>query len=227
MRLAEITDPDALERAYDDVLVPSFPPSELMPRAWLLDGSAARGVAVVGAYDDGDALVAAAVTEVLCPGAALLTYLAALPASRGSGVGSQLVTRIRDDAIGRGVRLLLAEVERPDRHEGSPEHGDPSARLRFYERQHAVVLDLPYVQPPISAGETPVRGMLLLALYIAPDALSAPHAVDGSLVAAAVAAMLGEEQGDDVDLAALRVASRRDTVRIRPIADWHSVPVSS
>lgn len=226
MRIAEVADRGLLERIYDEVLVPSFPPSELMPRSWLLDGVASGDVAVLAA-DDGGALLAAAVTERLTPDATLLVYLAALPASRGSGVGSALLTRVRDAAAGSGD-LLLAEVERPDRHEGSPEHGDPTARLRFYERAGARVLDLPYVQPPIEPGGEIVRGMLLLALHATEDALrDGGSAVDGSLVERAMAAMLGDGPDDDADLAALRAASQRPVVGLRALAEWRDVAASS
>lgn len=223
----EVVGAHALEQVYDEVLIPSFPPSELMPRRWLLDGVAGGEVAVLAATDDGGALVAAAVTERLTPDAELLTYLAALATSRGSGVGSALLARVRERAAG-SVALLLAEVERPDRHAGSPEHGDPAARLRFYERYGARALDLPYVQPPIERGAEVVGGMLLLALHVSEEALrEGGSAVDGSLVQAAIDSMLGDETDDDGDLAALRAASRAPVVGIRPVADWRSVPASS
>ena len=227
MRIAEVADRGALERVYDEVLLPSFPASELMPPSWLTDGVVAGEVEALAGFDDGGAPLAAAVTERLTGDAELLTYLAALPASRGSGVGSALLRQVRDRATGRAA-LLLAEVERPDRHDGSPEHGDPTARLRFYERAGARVLDLPYVQPPIERGGVVVRGMLLLALHVSEDALrEAGSAVDGSIVERAVAAMLGDQADDDGDLAALRAASSRSVVGLRPLAEWRAVPASS
>lgn len=227
MRIVEVAEAESLELVYQDVLLPSFPPSELMPPSWLTDGVASGEVAVLAAFDDGGAPLAAAVTERLAPDAELLVYLAALPASRGSGVGSALLTRVTRSAVD-SVSLLLAEVERPDRHTGSPEHGDPTARLRFYERAGARVLELPYVQPPIEPGGQIVRGMLLLALHVPDAALrEGGSAVDGSLVERAIAAMLGEEPDDDGDLAALRAASRRSVVAVRSLAEWAQVPASS
>lgn len=227
MRLADVRDPEELARVYEDILVPSFPATELMPASWLTDGVSRADVAVLAAYDDGGAPVAAAVTERVCPGVVLLTYLAALPSSRGSGVGSRLLTGVLETAVAARTSLLLAEVERPDRHAGSAEHGDPTARLRFYERHGARVLDLPYVQAPIGPGAAPVPGMLMLALHIAPEVLrNGGTSVDGALVARAFEHLLGNEADDDGDLAALRAAARRPVTGIVPIARWPSVAAS-
>jgi GNAT superfamily N-acetyltransferase len=227
VRLVDVRDPEELARVYEDILVPSFPATELMPASWLTDGVSRDDVAVLAAYDDGGAPVAAAVTERICPGVVLLTYLAALPSSRGSGVGSRLLTRVRDTAVAARASLLLAEVERPDRHAGSDEHGDPTARLRFYERYGARILDLPYVQPPIGPEAAPVPGMLMLALHVAPEALrDGGTSVDGALVAQAFEHLLGDEADDDADLAALRAAARRPVTGIVPITQWRSVAAS-
>jgi GNAT superfamily N-acetyltransferase len=227
VKLQSLTDAAAVSRVYDDVLVPSFPMSELVTRDWVLDGVGDGTVTVVAAYE-GEIPMAAAVTEVLSPGVMLLSYLATLPASRGSGIGSRLLDRVRQQVRRTGVGLLLAEVERPDRHAGSAEHGDPTARLRFYARQGAVVLDLPYVQPPARPGAEPVPGMLLLALEIAPSLLrDAGGSIDGAVVARALDAIMGEERDDGPREAALRAAARRPAVPLRHTEEWAAVEDSS
>ena len=67
-------------------------------------------------------------------------------------------------AADESVSVVLAEVEHPGHHEASEQHGDPTARLRFYGRLGGLILDVPYFQPPISDEEDPVYAMLLLAL---------------------------------------------------------------
>lgn len=227
MRLADVTAERALGQIYDDVLAPSFPSTELVSRPWLLESAASGAVVVTGAYE-GEGPTAVAVSETISPGVVLLSYLAALPTSRGTGVGSRLLISVRERVIDDGGVLLLAEVERPDRHTGSAEHGDPAARLRFYARHGAQVLDLPYVQPPIRPGEDPVPGMLLLALYAAPAVLRhGGTGVDGPLVATAVEALLEEQCTDGAWVAALRSAARAPVVTIRPATQWQSVAPSA
>lgn len=222
MRLRRVTDVDGLSEVYDVVLAPSFPAEELVSRAWLIDGVADGTVTAVGAYD-GETLTAAAVTEVVCPDVVLLSYLAALPVSRGAGVGSALLTDVRAAAKEAGALLVLAEVERPDRHAGSAQHGDPAARLRFYARHGARVLDLPYVQPPMRPQDGPVRGMLLLALDVDPTIVrDGGSAVDGAIVRRAVDAILGDGP-DDALAMALRAAAHVPLVGLRPAGEWESV----
>lgn len=223
--LRQVVDDAELRRIYDGLLVPSFPASELVGLSWLLDGVARGRAHVVSAVADGRP-VGAAVTEELVPGARLLSYLAVAPDQRGTGVGSRLLDSVLEEARGDGTRLLLAEVERPDRHAGSAQHGDPAARVRFYARRGARVLDLPYVQAPIRAGAEPVPGMLLLVLHAEPGVLrEGGAAVDGPLVAAAVEELVGTEL-DDPWLTDLRRAARRRVVAAPPASDWRTVAAS-
>lgn len=227
MNLRTVTAPDELDALYEAVLMPSFPPSELVERSWLIEG-VTQGSVIATAVDDGEGPTALAVTEVVCPGVVLLSYLAALPQARGAGVGSRLLTHVREQASQHHVALLLAEVERPDRHPGSAAYGDPAARLRFYARHGAQVLDLPYVQPPIRPGADAVPGMLLLALEIEASRLrEAGTAVEGGLVAQAIEAMLGEGAHDDHVLTDLRAAARADHIGLRPAADWRAISGSA
>lgn len=222
MSLRTVTAPVRLAALYDTVLQPSFPPSEMVEQAWLVEGVRQGSVVATAAYD-GERPTAVAVTEVICPGAVLLSYLAALPATRGAGVGSRLLAQVRERSRHDGT-LLLAEVERPDRHAGSAEYGDPTARLRFYGRHGARVLDLPYVQPPIRPGADPVPGMLLLVLEIEASLLrEAGTAVDGAPIARAIEAMLGENGDDEPWRAKLRAAARRPVIGLHDIADWSTV----
>ena len=53
----------------------------------------------------------------------------------------------------------------------TPSVGDPTARLSFYARFGATVLDLPYFQPRLTAKGRRAHGMLLLAFDVHADAL--------------------------------------------------------
>lgn len=228
-----LTRREDLERVYAELLHPSFPPEELLPLSWLVDGTAAGRVRVLALHDD-DGPAAVAVTERLEPSrAVLLAYFATRRSSRGAGVGSRLYRALLDDTLlGRPPSMLLAEVERPDRHTASVEHGDPEARLRFYARHGARVLDLPYFQPPIGPGAAPVHGMLILALWVDPALVSedGQTLTDTADLASAMEAML--PGADDLDAETggaaerLRRATRASHVRILDAASYAEVAVS-
>lgn len=228
-----VTDPTELHEVYAALLAPSFPPSELVPTDWLIDGVASGAVSVL-VTEEGSGPVAIAVTEPLDPSpAVLLTYFATRADRRGQGLGSRLfaamVTAVRERT---DAPLLVAEVERPDRHTGSAEFGDPSARLRFYARHGARALDLPYFQPPIGDGD-PVHGMLLLALHVDESLLTTtpdghPVIPGPGVLSDAIDSMLGDPPptGDGPAAARLRAAAARATVRVLPLDDYQQVPSS-
>lgn len=171
----------ALRQAYQRLLVPSFPASELMGLPELA-GMVAAGTASVHAAGERDDPIAVAVVQRLQHSrAVLLPYFAARPDRRGRGVGtrllSELLAGIRADP---SVTVVLGEVEHPRFHPPHPEHGDPVARLRFYGRLGGQILAVPYFQPPIDAGQEPVYAMLLLALDPPPELVR-----DGRLLPAA------------------------------------------
>jgi hypothetical protein len=112
-----------------------------------------------------------------------------------------------------GPSVVLAEVHDP-RH--WPATGDerPSARLRFYARHGARLLDLAWIQPRLTPGGDRVEGMLLLVLAARPPALlDGGAALDGALVRAWVEQQLRDAEGDaalaDPGFAEILAASRR------------------
>lgn len=232
MTVRRESDPDRLRIIHGELLAHSFPPEELAPVEWLVDGVASGQLRVL-VSGDSEVPDAVSVTEQLLPSrAVLLAYLAAAAATRGQGLGAQVYAEtLRVVRSEDAPHLILAEVERPDRHEVSAAHGDPQARLRFYGRLGARVLDVPYFQPPIAEGREPVHGLLLLALWVDPVLVSADgsHLLDSTVVAEGVAAMLGPTTSDprtDSSEARLRAASQVPHVRVLDVADFAEVPLS-
>lgn len=180
MRIRPTTSPEDLARVYADVLVPSFPPDELADLAVLQDELAAGRLQVVVAERQGELLGAALAEWSAGTGILLLAHLAVAPGGRGGGVGGALLdTALELWRTGLDPWLALAEVEDPQVHAGSPEHGDPVARLRFYRRRGARVIPVPYVQPAMRPGGSRVPGLLLLALCASGDRLAGVEA-DGT-----------------------------------------------
>ena len=163
----------------------------------------------------------------------LLSYFATRADQRGRGVGSDLYRNVLSSVREPGrPSMVLVEVERPDRHLGDGEHGDPTARLRFYGRHGARVLDLPYFQPAIADGGERVYGMLLLALWFHPAGLSADGArlTEASGIGPAVDSILGGESTvakDDAAAVALRESARvGGGVRLLAVEDYAQVAVA-
>ncbi|GAB3806296.1 GNAT family N-acetyltransferase [Micromonospora zhanjiangensis] len=230
MRVVEVDCPSPLAgTAYADVLAPSFPPDELVAepvlRAGLVTGRYVLAVAV-----DGTRPAAAAVVERFpTAGALLLLFLATRPGTRGGGLGSRLLEWARDDLFRReAAAVLLAEIEHPAAHPGSPEHGDPAARLRFYARHGARAVDLPYFQPALDARGNRVYG-LILALLASRDGPA--DSVASPPLRRFVLANVEQGEGrigTDLDLLALRRRlESTDRLPLLPLDDPARLPLSA
>lgn len=154
---------------HRDLLTPSFPAAELSPLDVLVTDVESGRSQVHVAEVDGE-FVAVAVIETLGPEVALLAYLVARADQRGTGVGGRLYDAVLKDLRREGgPGLVVAEVEHPEVYTvADPAYGDPVARLRFYGRRGARILDVPYFQPSIGDAD-PVYGLLLLALAVRSD----------------------------------------------------------
>jgi GNAT superfamily N-acetyltransferase len=176
-----LTDPDELTEIYRDLLKPAFTPDELGSVDSFLAGVAAGEKFVTIARDDTGSAVGVAVGEWFESAMSmLLAYIAISPSARSGGIGSRLLREtmtIWNDRF--DLAMVVAEVEHPAYHPVDPNRGDPTARLRFYERLGARVFDLPYFQPRLRPGSRRVVGMLLLLLQAKPALLSE----DGSMLA--------------------------------------------
>ena len=141
-----LTDPDQdpalLQAVYERIVRPSFVPDELPGPQSLAPG---RGSSVLIARDrqTQEPLGVARLLTGGGDGVGLLEYLAADPAVRGRGIGGALLDQCRVIWAEKGELVVLAEVHDPRVHEESAnEH--PAARLRFYERNGALLLGLPW-----------------------------------------------------------------------------------
>lgn len=172
MRIVELADPDApaVELVYNDILLPSFPDDELVPLS-VLRALVGAGLGLVwAAHDDAGDVVAVAIGEWDAElRVVLLSWLAVREGRRGGGVGGPLL----DTALTEWRRrydpcLVLAEVADPRHHPVSTAHGDPVARLNFYQRRGARILDMPYFQPALGPDKARVDHMLLIVLHADP-----------------------------------------------------------
>jgi len=160
-----------VERAYREVLGPSFTSDELPPFDILRP--MLEVATVVVAFEEGELVCVAVVEHEENELIALLSYLAVRPGRRNGGIGKALMDRLRALWREQGIPVVLGEVHDPRRWDAMPDEL-PVARLRFYERQGARVLAAPWVQPRLWPGGERVPGMLLLVIYAEQDLESVP-----------------------------------------------------
>ncbi len=176
-------------RLYHEVLQLSFQPDEMYSWDVFAEGlcpdqGPAMHVAV--AVDRAGSPVGGLTAEVFpSSGVLLFGYVAGQPGWRGRGIGSLLLTNAGapwyDDP---SVILALGEVHDP-RHAWAIAGEDSLARIRFFTRAGARVLDVGFVQPSVGYGLKRVPNLLLVVLEVKDAALIAtdPPAVDARVVA--------------------------------------------
>jgi GNAT superfamily N-acetyltransferase len=221
VQITPVHDPAALAVLYQRLLIPAFPPDELVGLADIVEGVAAGSTDVLAGWDGATPVAVAVGDRYPGSGVVLLSYLATDPDARSRGLGRALL----DAALARWVErfdppLVLAEVEDPGHHRVTP-YGDPRARLRFYARASAVALDLPYLQPALRPGAERVRHLLLLALRVAPETRRGAHAVDAGPVLGYLREVFATSEGgvpdDDEVRRLVRAAERPDGVPVLPL----------
>ena len=229
IELVEIADPqaqpDLVQQVFDDVLRPSFDEDELPSVDVLMQGKSDgyEQTLIVASDADGPAAAAVYGRQSHHP-VGLLSYLAARPGERGRGLGGRVLARLTAIAVASDVGVVLGEVHDPRFHAES-EDERPRARLRFYERHGARVLDAPFVQPRLSDGTERVRDMLLLVLHARPEVLS--EGVPAEWIDQWCRTYFVDEEGnepDDDEYRALVGRWRgRDRVPVVPVSAFESV----
>jgi GNAT superfamily N-acetyltransferase len=224
MRIYEATGSGpVIEDFYQQVLVPSFPPDELISLDEVQENANGQDASIWLSEDDDGTILAGAIAEwddsvrVL-----LLSYLAVRPGIRGGGIGGPLYLAALESWRQRFKPcLILAEVEDPEAHRGSEDHGDPEARLRFYVNRGSRILDLPYFQPALEPGAERVYGLLLIALHVDPEFAGAGGAdtVDAAVVRKYLENYQTQYEGqvatDDQAMKMWRALDRPEGVRLR------------
>jgi hypothetical protein len=112
-------------------------------------------------------------------------------------------------------------VEDPRFRQAGP-HGDPAARLRFYDRAGGKLLPVPYTQPSVGPGRPRVSGMFLICL----------DSARWSIPRDAVLAFLDEymesmgSSTDEPEYQALRraIESRQDEIPLWPLSRAAEMP---
>ena len=157
-----IANPEMLDAVISEVLTESFSSDETGTVADLTERIRA-GAYQVTALTDFDQVAAVAVTEDdPSSGVTLLAYLAARPGLRGHGHGGELLDGMRRRWSSEGA-FVVAELHDPTVWPVT-DTDDPPARIRFYARHGAEVLDCTWTQPPLSASTAAVPHMLLAVL---------------------------------------------------------------
>lgn len=164
-------DSELLAAVYERVLRPAFGDDELESLEEIAkqveEGTRLRMLAALD--PSGEPL--AVVTSDWDPeaGVMLIGYLAVSATSRGGGIGGSILSRaLAEWSAELKPELCLAEVEDP-RHFPVTEHGDPKARVRFYERLGGSIVAVPYIQPRLGPDTQRVHHMMLMSLLPQPD----------------------------------------------------------
>jgi N-acetylglutamate synthase-like GNAT family acetyltransferase len=144
-------DDPRLDAFYAQVYLPAFAHQREPIEAWraALAGAAYDFTLIV---DEHDGRIDGGIVFERYPrsGCALLTYLVVAPHARRTGLGARLLARARADVA--GARLVLGEVHDPA-HADDP--AAARARIAWFARRGARVVDVRYVQPDLGFGRDP------------------------------------------------------------------------
>ena len=153
-----VATPEDRRVAFDTVLAPSFVFDELEPfdefDAKLDDGVTTL---LVGADDESGEIVAAAVfVNVRAASAVVLRQMATREDLRRHRPGLRAVPRASSPPWRRPSSRVWCwpRSSTPTTTKPHPRHGDPLSRLRFYDRFDAVIIDVPYYQPALTARDS-------------------------------------------------------------------------
>lgn len=122
---------DERESWYRDKLRRDFPADELKPYAMIEKLVGQGQYHCYGFFDEAGRPAAYAYT-MECGEYVLLDYLAVEPASRGQGIGSQVLPLLLEGIV--GDRTLLIEAENPACAHSLSDQQVRKARIRFYQK---------------------------------------------------------------------------------------------
>jgi len=216
---------ELLRELHDEILFPSFPPSEYVSPATI---DPEENLAVIACSGDGQ-VVGGALGEIYPDSKALLLgYLAVRPGVRGSGVGSALLAALKQRWLGAHP-LAFLELDDPRHHSTDPGYGDPTARLRFYGRFGIRLLTIPYFQPRLR--EDLPRGYHMILGVIPPDGSTPPQTIPGHQVTAFLREYFevceGDAAPDDPEVRWLLDAAASPEIALVSTDDFSQVPDTS
>jgi GNAT superfamily N-acetyltransferase len=215
LRITDSVDVTPVELAifYDEVLAPSFNSAELVERSECLGALADPTSETHGsiAFDRDGQVVGGIIGDWFAQCRVMLTsYLVARPGFRGRGIGTQLLAEVLPSWTSRfGAILIVAEVENPQFYHADEYHGDPEARLRMYARTlGAKILDIPYFQPALTAGQPRVPNLFLMVFSADQSVMRENNRIDAAPLRCFMEEYLAGTEGDvdDNDVLALREA---------------------
>jgi GNAT superfamily N-acetyltransferase len=214
---------------YRLVLAPHFRADELETSESIASGLKSGGTTALVARTAQGAIVGGAVGDMFPRSRVLLlSYIAVLAEARGTGTGGLLMNAVTG-VWGRRLSpvLLVMEVEDPRYYQKDAALGDPEARVRFYERQGARALPVPYFQPALGPAGHRVPHLMLM-VFGGTDAPPGMQRVDGRVVEAFLTEYLEACEGpvdpDDTDAQRMLSACRRPDglplLRFSEFAAW-------
>ncbi|HTT11417.1 MAG TPA: hypothetical protein VMG60_11050 [Burkholderiaceae bacterium] len=229
----------ALDRFYRDLYVVAFPDADeresLRNMAWYIKRRAEgwygpNNFHILVAQQHGLPLGGSVFDYLAGPNAGVIEFLFTRADLRACGYGSALLAEtvhaLRADArrarAGR-LKAIVAEMNDPFRRSAIPDEMDPFERAAIWGRWGFSKLDVPYVQPALSAGKRPVHNLTLVA-----DMLAEPKATcaDGGWLLEVVRgymrwAMRIEQPSRNAQFRALarHIATHR-TVPLIPLGDY-------
>ena len=169
---------------------------------------------------DGDDIIGGSISDYFAPSnSAVIEFITVAVDRQTAGVGSRLLAeterRLQASAARRGreLPLIMAEINDPRAVNPVPETMDPFARARWWAKRGFARLDFPYVQPPLSPQQQPVRH-LALSVKLLPGTTTPPAL---RLQASAVDAFIR-----DYLVYAMRIAEPTASADYLAMADWLS-----
>lgn len=175
MEIVQVCGQDDIRAVYRELIEINFPPHERTLEADFVEAVLSGQTLLFAIRDETGWLGEISLELHGDPLVELISWLSIAPAGRGLGIGGKLLEFAIDYAYKRGTRWLVGEIENPGAASSSAEHGDPSARAKFYVRHRAKAIMANYLQPPIAEGQDAVE-MLLIVFSAQPLGQAIPSA---------------------------------------------------
>lgn len=171
-------DAQLLRRFYETLYIDEFPdPNERESLANMLEYLEHRGAHgndyIVTIVFERDRLVGGSICDYFMrSNCGAIEFLTVQPGERGRGLGTALARHVQRrmavaaEARRRSLAFVMAEINDPFEPSEIRDNLDPVGRLRFWHRLGYRRMAFRYVQPALSAEQSPVGNLLLAALPV-------------------------------------------------------------